>query len=154
MASTKLLIQHTLRPVIVEPRHVPMLPRSIWACNSRGHTFPVCRFNGLTSTLIRVIGLLEGMDEDLFIVPRNGDHFDCTAANALSCVAVPKDYRIVRAALFNPTPGIVVKDGLYQVILEANGKPRWFGTSSDLKTAKRQLRAAKKQIKADQTPKS
>ena len=101
-----------------------------------------------THPCARVVGLLEGMDEDLFIVPKNGDHFDCTVENLNECGRLPVNYRAVRAALINPIPGITVRDGLYQVILPVNGRDQWFGTSVDLKTAKKQLRAAKLKIKA------
>ncbi len=70
----------------VDRKYVDRLPKSLWLVTTRNGTVqPTGRYNGRTMTVVRMIGLMAGMPDCAFILPINGDYFDCRVKNVRAC---------------------------------------------------------------------
>jgi hypothetical protein len=140
-------VKGTDQTALVDAKYAKQLPKSIWVGRSLSRAKPMCRYEGKTMTLVRAIGLMAGRSPDCYILPKNGDHFDCRSRNAIASHDIPTDHLPVYK---NSTTGIkgirATKDGAYRVVLLVKGKQRQFGQSRDLNVAREILKAAQKLI--------
>lgn len=84
-------IPGTDRTINVDRKYVDRLPKSLWVVTTRNGTEqPTGRYNGRTMTVVRMIGLMAGMPDCAYIMPANGDYFDCRLKNVNACEDRPK----------------------------------------------------------------
>jgi hypothetical protein len=87
----RLTIPGTDCTINVDRKYASMLPKSLWTVTTRNGTVqPTGRLNGVTMTVVRMVGLLSGMPDCAFIMPKNGDYFDCRLKNVQACDGRPK----------------------------------------------------------------
>jgi hypothetical protein len=134
------------RSILIDQCQVAILPLEVRVLTNCGRAYPFCGEGRNARTAVRALALAAGRKADLYHFPANGDDFDCRVANIRSVDKTSPEFRRIKWGVpVDPemVPGIVVKGRSYQVILPVNGKGQWFGTFSDLKTAKKRLKAVK-----------
>ena len=139
-------IKGTDRKIKIDARFAKMLPDSVWMVTTRqGKQQPTCRHNGRTMTVVRAVGLMAGMPGCQYILPRNGDWFDCRVRNIFTTDAMPQSgdrvYRNNSSGVRNIQAG---GNGYWRVVLVINGRQTCFGQSKDLEEAKKIRDAARK----------
>lgn len=131
----------------VDAKYRKQIPRSVWVDRIRSQAKPVCRYEGKTMTLVRAVGLMAGHSPTKYLLPRNGDHFDCRAKNVAEFDDIPATNRPVYKNSKSGIKGIrTVKGGHYAIVLCVNGHEKGFGSSRDLDVAREILDAARKLI--------
>ena len=123
------------------------LPKSIWADRMRSRVKPICRYEGRTMTLLRAVGLMSGLSPKVYILPKNGDHFDCRRKNAGEFDDIPTADLPVYKNSKSGVKGIRSSaDGRYTVVLRVGGKEKSFGSTRDLEIARVILQKARKMV--------
>jgi hypothetical protein len=147
-AMPRIAIKGTDTKATIDVVSAGMLPKSIWVNTSYSRPTPVCRYKGTTMTLLRAVGLANGLNPDLFVQPVNGNYFDCRLRNAGSMRSVPTTHHKTYKNSISQIKGIRTTNGKYAVVLHRNGKDHYFGSTADLDIAIAMLTAAKKKLRS------
>lgn len=143
----KIPVKGTELTALVDADVVKQIPRSIWVDYARKKPKPLCRYDGVIMTLARAVGLINGLNPNCYLLPANGDPFDCRKRNIKEYDTIPNSciptYKNNKAGI----KGIRTrKDGLYTVIIRVGNKDRTFGSTRDLTIAQAILNQARKLV--------
>src|SRR5262245_7917647 len=141
-----LTIMGSDRKLRVDAKFAKRLTMSLWTNQSRGGLeIPTGRLNGRVMTVCRMIGLMAGFPDCQFILPKNGDYFDCRLKNVAPMPRIPRTHpkRVYRNSQ-SGVRGIRQRDGTFTVVLRVNGAEKHFGSADDLESAKQILAKAER----------
>ena len=141
-----LTVKGSDRKIRVDARFARRLPESLWTVRSRGGLeIPTGRLNGRVMTVVRMIGLLAGYADCQFILPVNGDYFDCRIRNVAATPRIPRSHpkRVYKNSK-SGIRGIRSSNGRFAVVLCVNGTQKHFGSAADLESAKQILTKAER----------